>query len=155
MFERLTFTAEQREADNLGDAQYFSPEMCAKIDKRLFEYENTGLTPDEIAALRAEVDQYRADIEAGRLVRLPYPIGTNAYVLEREGPLSGRVMPIKVCGYSESDWHGSRNAGKDRHFVICHNSYNEPYAKQLRDVFLTEEAARAALEGGQHGPDQA
>jgi hypothetical protein len=37
---------------------------------RLGRYEDTGLTPDEVAALRAENEQYRADIEAGRMVRL-------------------------------------------------------------------------------------
>jgi hypothetical protein len=129
---------------------------CFESWQRLGAYEDTGLTPDEIAALRAEIERlraenaaFKADIEAGRLVRLPYPIGTNAYAAERDGPLSGHVMQIEVRGYSESDWHGSRNAGKDRCFVICHNSYNDPYAKQLQDVFPTEEAARAALEGGQ------
>jgi hypothetical protein len=38
---------------------------------RLRRYEDTGLMPDEIAALRAENERYKADIEAGNLVRLP------------------------------------------------------------------------------------
>jgi FtsZ-binding cell division protein ZapB len=159
-------------------ASMFATVEQARQYNRLRQYEDTGLTPDEIDELRDENDRlcaalklaqarardyeaeierlraenaaFKADIEAGRLVRLPYPIGTNAYAAERDGPLSGHVMQIEVRGYSESDWHGSRNAGKDRCFVICHNSYNDPYAKQLQDVFPTEEAARAALEGGQH-----
>lgn len=118
MFERLTFTAEQREADNLGDAQYFSPEMCAKIDKRLFEYENTGLTPDEIAALRAELDAFKGDIEAGRLVRVE-PCDECLYKLESHA-WEYYTYPCREC------------------------------RQRTKSHFARAEAARAALEGGQH-----
>jgi hypothetical protein len=47
--------------------------------KRLAAYEDTGLTPDEIAALRAENAAFKADIEAGRVVRIPIKVGEKVY----------------------------------------------------------------------------
>ena len=45
--------------------------------------------------------------------------------------------------YSESKWNGSINNGKDYRFIICHNSYNEPHAWQLKNVFSSREEAEA------------
>lgn len=49
--------------------------------KRLAAYEDTGLSPDEIAALRAENAAFKADIEAGRMVRVPHKVGDKVYVI--------------------------------------------------------------------------
>jgi hypothetical protein len=81
----------------------------------------------------------------GRLVVLPYPIGTKIYIIIRHGVLHDKILENVVCGYSESEWQGGINKGKDSRFVICHNSYNMPNAYELRDVFLTREEAEAAL----------
>ena len=86
--------------------------------------------------------------KSSHLLTMPYPIGAIAYVANRCGVLRGHVTQIKVCGYSESDWQGSLNAGNDRRFIICHNSYNEPRAYQLHDVYETEAEALAAVEKG-------
>jgi hypothetical protein len=79
----------------------------------------------------------------GRLVVLPYPIGTKVYIIIRHGVLHDKILENVVCGYSESEWQGGINKGKDSRFVICHNSYNMPNAYELRDVFLTREEAEA------------
>ena len=82
---------------------------CFESWQRLGQYEDTGLTPEELASLRAEVEQLRrencrlmnlteskymelqkiirenaehkADIEAGRMIRIPHKIGDKAYVI--------------------------------------------------------------------------
>lgn len=41
-------------------ASMFATAADARIHSRLRQYEDTGLTPDEIAALRAELDAYKA-----------------------------------------------------------------------------------------------
>jgi len=102
------------------------------------KHKATGLTPEEVA----ELAQVKAD---GRLVVLPYPIGTKVYIIIRHGVLHDKILENVVCGYSESEWQGGINKGKDSRFVICHNSYNMPNAYELRDVFLTREEAEAAL----------
>ena len=67
--------------DRLTRLTQFGPQLYGKIQvrgdvsvyndavRKLYAYEDTGLTPDEIAALRAENAAFKADIEAGRLVR--------------------------------------------------------------------------------------
>ena len=96
------------------------------------------------AKARAEANRLTAERD-GRCVVLPYPIGTKVYIIIRHGVLHDKIIENVVCGYSESEWQGSINKGKDSRFVICHNSYNMPNAYELRDVFLTREAAEAAL----------
>lgn len=49
--------------------------MCISVDEckrhnRLWEYENTGLTPDEITAMQIKLLAYRQAEQAGRLVRV-------------------------------------------------------------------------------------
>ena len=95
-----------------------------------------------------DIDRLEAICNAerdGRCVVLPYPIGTKVFIIIRHGVLHDKILENVVCGYSESEWQGSTNKGKDSRFVICHNSYNMPNAYELRDVFLTREAAEAAL----------
>lgn len=62
-------------------ASMFATVEQARQYNRLRQYEDTGLTPDEIAALRAENERYKADIEAGRLVRVE-PCDECRYKLE-------------------------------------------------------------------------
>lgn len=84
----------------------------------------------------------------GRCVVLPFPIGTKVYIVVRHGVLHDKILENVVCGYSENEWQGSINKGKDSRFVICHNSYNMPSAYEMRDVFATRAEAEDALKGG-------
>ena len=62
--DRLTWTQEERKREEIGYATWFRPEVCAEYDKRLAAYEDTGLMPDEIIAMReelAKVKQQNAD----------------------------------------------------------------------------------------------
>lgn len=86
--------------------------------------------------------------EQGRLLVLPFRFGAKVHIVIRHGVLHDKILENTVCGYSESEWHGSQNAGKDGRFVICHNSYNMPSAYELRDVFATRAEAEAALAKG-------
>jgi hypothetical protein len=70
----------------------------------------------------------------GRYIVLPYPIGAKLYYTDTDGVLKGHTQEIVVHGYSESEWQGRVNAEKDSRFIICHNSYNEPHAYQLRNI---------------------
>ena len=132
---------------------------------RLAAYEDTGLTPEqchaliadldiarhEVDDLRAELAAYKSDIEAGRLVRLPYLTGERIYVL---------------CNYVQRGYRTTTMAG----YGIRHDE-GKPYINfqctacshwyGLKDVFPTLKAVRAAAEdrkaravlgkGEQHG----
>lgn len=58
MMDRLT-------GDFKGASMFATVEQ-ARIYNKLRQYEDTGLTPDEIAALRAEVERLRAERDAMR-----------------------------------------------------------------------------------------
>jgi hypothetical protein len=106
-------------------ASMFATVEQARQYNRLRQYEDTGLTPGEIAALRAELDALKADIEAGRLVRILCRCERCEY-WDKE-----YIAPnpdFHFCKYDQTftpSWH------------YCGHAYN-----------------RAALEGGQHGADQ-
>lgn len=102
-----------------------------------------------LAKLEAEVMVWAKAEQEGRLVVLPFPIGTKVYIVVRHGVLHDKILENVVCGYSESEWQGSLNKGKDSRFVICHNSYNMPSAYELRDVFATRAEAEEALKEAQ------
>lgn len=93
------------------------------------------------------LDELREMCAAKREQRFiaPYPTGTKLYYVETDGILKGQVQEIIAHGYSESKWQGKINAGKDNRFIICHNSYNEPHAYQLCNVYPSRSAAEAAL----------
>ena len=83
--------------------------------------------------------------QKGEFEMMPYPIGTKLYHFNAEGVLKGHIQEITVHGYSESIWQGNANKDKDHRFIICHNSYNEPRAYQLRNAYPTLEQAKAAM----------
>lgn len=62
MDDRLTWTQEERKREGIGYATFFNGEICAKFDKRLSEYEDTGLLPAEIVAMREELEKARKQI---------------------------------------------------------------------------------------------
>lgn len=92
--------------------------------------------------------EYEDKIERGELVVLPHPIGCKVYHIETDGVLKGRIREVTVAGYSENKWQGRANSEKDHRFVIFHNSYNQPIACQLCNVYRTREEAEKALKGG-------
>lgn len=100
---------------------------------RLAAYEDTGLTPDEIAALRAENDAYKADIEAGRLVRYPdFPQDMNDILepLKVQSALNSEVMKLNF-----------RKEHRPKDVSILDYTVIAALNKVL------EEAAKTALEG--------
>ena len=100
----------------------------------------------QICMLADRLAAYEDAEEQRWLVVLPIPIGARVYIIVRHGVLHDKILENVVCGYSESEWQGSINKGKDHRFVICHNSYNMPSAYELRNVFLTRAEAEAALQ---------
>ena len=102
----------------------FATAAEARIYNRLRQYEDTGLTPDEIAALRTELDAFKADIEAGRLVRF------------EDGE------PYWYCPHCREEV-GDYSV-----------TYGELHDQCGHPVEWIKPVKRAALEGGQHGSDQ-
>ena len=133
--------------------------LCAALQsskKRAADYEQTGLTPDEIAALRAENEQYRADIDAGRLVRFPVVPGQIVYV--RRGCLTWGTFPgdspwtpceVITCKKTRSRTEFSLRPMEKRIMAGRVRYHRWASAGAIGfTVFLTEEAARAALGEG-------
>lgn len=63
------------------------------VHDRLAAYENTGLTPDEVNRLTAEIERYRKDVADGMIVRLPETL-TAPYELNER---------YWVCGWDSDD----------------------------------------------------
>lgn len=115
------------------------------IEKRLCDYEDTGLTPEEIASALAELAQYKADEKAGLLVRKCVDVGDIIYALETHpgtGQTNVKIRRVRcieinfglgeICIQVEGIYYPGG--------CYCHASDIN------RTVFLTREAAAAALE---------
>ena len=148
MFERLTvyIDGEARE-DHSRDTGRWKNGSRACME-RLAAYEDTGLTPDEIAALRAELDALKADIEAGRLVRMPFVPGEQVWFIENGQVCGGVVRCVENIP-------NAIDPGALRIWICAATSLcgdddiavrNAP-SRFGQQVFATEEAAIAALEG--------
>jgi hypothetical protein len=90
---------------------------------------------DEIASLRAELDAFKADVEAGRLVRYPeFPQDMNDLLepLKVQSALNSEVMKLNF-----------RKEHRPKDVSILDYTVIAALNKVL------DEAARAALEGGQ------
>jgi predicted neutral ceramidase superfamily lipid hydrolase len=96
-----------------------------------------------VQAVKEKLEREELPETNDSFVRVPFKIGTTVYCLHDSGPLRGSIIEQTVNGYSESKWNGSINNGKDYRFIICHNSYNEPHAWQLKNVFSSREEAEA------------
>jgi hypothetical protein len=66
--ERLTYTKEQKEALGIAVVCYLSPTLTKQFEERLSAYEDTALSPADIAALQAE--NKRLTEENASLVKL-------------------------------------------------------------------------------------
>lgn len=84
--------------------------------------------------LEGEIDAFRADIEAGRLVRVP-KVGDMAYMLFDGKILFGEITEISC------PWEKSVS------FVAKTDEEQECTGTWMLHVFPTEQAARAAMEG--------
>jgi hypothetical protein len=135
-------------------ASMFATAAEARIYNRLRRYEDTGLTPDEIVALRAENERYKADIEAGRLVRLN---------VEPEEDYDG--LKVKYRVFKVKDGTPVENcfvlrpeedpAAFSALMAYAKNTENDALKDDLVNwgvaiIKREQEAARAAMEGGQH-----
>ena len=121
-----------------------------KQRKKMFQacYEEAGLTPDCnpyycVKKLVAENAELKARLE--KAVELPLKIGSSFWYFDSDGVLRHHIMQANVCGYSESEWQGSVNQGKDHRFIIFHNSYNQPFAVELKNCFASRAEAEARL----------
>lgn len=136
------------EDEDGGYAPYAVEELQGKSVDALYAYEQTGLTPDEIAALRAELDALKADIEAGRLVRMPFVPGEQVWFIENGQVCGGVVRCVENIP-------NAIDPGALRIWICAATSLcgdddiavrNAP-SRFGQQVFATEEAAIAALEG--------
>lgn len=136
--------------DFKGASMFATVEQARQYNK-LRQYEDAGLTPDEIAALRAENDAYKADIEAGRLVRMPFVPGQDVWFIKLGQVCGGTVVSVENIP-------NAIDPGALRIWIKTFSSLVGEDGRAVRNapsrfgqqVFATEEAARAALEGGQH-----
>ena len=97
----------------------------------------------KIEELVAENAELKARLE--KAVELPLKIGSSFWYFDSDGVLRHHIMQANVCGYSESEWQGSVNQGKDHRFIIFHNSYNQPFAVELKNCFHSCTEAEARL----------
>lgn len=104
------------------------------IYKRLAEYEDSGLTPEEVQKL------VKAKAE-GQLIKLPVPIGAPVYVPYRleefDGSISDGVEELHLSGYIKEG---------DREF---YTTYDDEYGTEDVDpdeLYASHEEAKKALE---------
>lgn len=109
-------------------------EANIQVIRRLAQYEDSGLSPEEVTRLA------KAKAE-GRLLILPVPIGGTIYVpykyKDTDGTIEADTEEAKLSGYVK---------GGDREF---YTTYDEMGTNDYdpRDIFLTREEAEKALEG--------
>lgn len=106
--------------------------------KRAVYYGNSfDVVSDALEMVVNEVEQYRADIADGRLVRLPCKVGDSVYLLD-----NGHGEPVEAelawwsTGYNGLIGGAIFGSGQNMKFTERHIG---------RTVFITREAAEAAL----------
>lgn len=72
----------------------------------------------------------------------PFEIGATVFCIDGDHDY---IIEQKCCGYSENQWQGNSNKNKDSRFLISHNSYNQPIAWQLKNVFGSRTEAEITL----------
>jgi hypothetical protein len=129
-------------------ASMFATVEQARIYNKLRQYEDTGLTPDEIADLRAEVERLRAAYEAPptslTLDDLKQMEGEPVYIQYGDGKEGWDHVEDGLPIWLESDpdfINMTCSFDKDGHFGL--------HVLGWQAFRRRPEAARAALEGGQ------
>ena len=120
--------------------------MARDLYGRLKAYEATGLTPEEVTAIRNTLDEYhkvadpllRAQTD-GRLVVLPCKVGDTVYILS-----GGKVSEWRAAGFA------MLISNSCNHLTIHTENYREAMvSRELSDfgktVFITREEAEKAL----------
>lgn len=139
--ERLTgrtdkgfaYLAGVRPDEQAVDSEYPNTLNCIlESFERLAAYEETGLAPEEIAALKARLDN---------AIELPCKVGDTVYIYERE--------------FSTGEWVGitenivttiTLNAGEKPRFKLTNTNGTYLIEAFGKSIFLTREAAEKAKE---------
>lgn len=157
--ERLTFDGNFCEiamCQNTPGGTFCETGMCSqrRVWERLKEWEDTGLTPENINELLADAKHmtellkyYERLEEQGKMVILPCKVGDMVYFLLQDHP----------AYYSETNgWYISA----EEITVVCTQGFFTGPIEQIdfrslysfadfgKTVFLTQEEAEAALKGG-------
>ena len=123
------------------EEKYTEQEWISVLQDRLAAYEDTGLTPEEITAMRHTLDEYHKVVDPliraqadGRLVVLPCKVGDKLY-----RAFAGKIFEHRV--------------GSMKYFAIQGKWDIETYpfcpcveSSIGKTIFLTREKAKAALE---------
>lgn len=166
-FDPCANCGERSHCEHITDPDFTILCGQAEMYKRLWAYEDTGLEPQEIEKIRqdveagflkqtarrygVDVDRLRELVEAdrdGRCVVLPCKVGdivyTNMSIRGDKYKMADRPYPVKVVFVGMGD-------GKSYFHVEYDNGRCFPFDfDQIgKTVFLTREAAAAALKGGQ------
>ena len=129
------------------EEKYTEQEWISVLQDRLAAYEDTGLTPEEITAMRHTLDEYHKVVDPliraqadGRLVVLPCKVGQRVFALLdtdkhiRECEVKQIGMGNEI-GFMLLEPIGSRG----REYGVALNGFGKV-------VFLTREEAERALE---------
>lgn len=147
MMDRLC----EKLCDILNEQDFcFDPEEWAILRKSLARfkaYEDTGLTPEEVAMKRDALEEYHREMypllkakAEGRLVVLPCRVGDEIYRIVKPSGVCKPFIPI-IPDTVEP-------------FGICYRNVMGgysliPFDEIGKTVFLTREEAEAALKGGE------
>lgn len=137
--ERLTFEGNFCEIAKCLDTpggSFCEEGSCSqrKVWERLKQYEDTGLTPEEIDSLPEAWMEKVKELDSGSLIRLPCKIGDKVWTLKQAGKGGKRVFETKVDQMYFSD---------DMRLIVCAKYYRHGEIGQY--IFLTREEAEAAL----------
>ena len=139
--ERLTYMEGGKWRMRIGDTEYSGKEA-----DRVSDYENTGLSPQEIEQLKGEVFGLRFDKQELEQYRSLGPIDRLRELVEADK--DGRCVVLPVRGYTDKDGEQALNSAMNTCFY-----HNNPVTRYIADAVaekLTREAAEAALKGDQH-----
>lgn len=114
---------------------------------------------EDILGDNYDLDGLRELVEAdrdGRCVVMPCKVGDSAYVIDKGDYQSGYMPYVREKEVTEISWKKTKY-GKDIGLGIilkggdCNTSARHKISSIGKTVFLTREAAEAALEGAQNG----
>lgn len=156
--ETVTINCGKKDCYECGEGKY---ELCSaqeRVYDRLADYEDIGFTPSELLEKLDKLKRFEADEKAGLLVRLPCKVGDTVYEIDppcpANGVIVGQVNSIDYFNGAMFRYKGNPivKATSVQIEVIGGNGVGSTYTFSPEDfdktVFLTREAAEAALKGG-------
>lgn len=152
--ERLTYMDGGKWRMRIGDTEYSGKEA-----DRVSDYENTGLEPEKIEQLKGEVFGLRLDKQELEQYRSLGPIDRLRELVEADREGRCVVLPCKIGDtlYRIQRFKRGKNWRKEAEYIRTaelnkNNFWRVVFEGELGEtVFLTREAADAALKGDQHG----